>query len=48
MKRLLLIAAIFTMLGTVAFAKTIKVGVIGPFSGLFAVQGNNLEAGMDA
>ncbi|HVY21120.1 MAG TPA: ABC transporter substrate-binding protein [Bauldia sp.] len=32
----------------VAHADTIKVGVIGPFSGPFAVQGKNFKAGIDA
>lgn len=31
-----------------AHADTIKVGVIGPFSGPFAVQGKNFQAGIDA
>ena len=32
----------------VAFADTIKVGVVGPFSGPFALQGKNFKAGIDA
>ena len=32
----------------VAFGDTIKVGVIGPFSGPFALQGKNFKAGIDA
>ena len=31
-----------------AFADTIKVGVVGPFSGPFAIQGKNFKAGIDA
>ncbi len=37
------------LLGTVsASADTIKVGIIGPFSGPFALQGKNFQAGVDA
>lgn len=32
----------------VAFGDTVKVGVIGPFSGPFALQGKNFKAGIDA
>lgn len=31
-----------------AIAETVKVGVIGPFSGPFALQGKNFKAGIDA
>jgi len=31
-----------------AYAETIKVGVVGPFSGPFALQGKNFKAGIDA
>jgi branched-chain amino acid transport system substrate-binding protein len=48
MKRLLLTTVAFAVLGTAAFADTIKVGVIGPFSGPFALQGKNFKAGIDA
>ncbi|MGE7368608.1 ABC transporter substrate-binding protein [Neorhizobium sp. NPDC001467] len=42
-------AAIATLaLGVSAEAATIKVGVIGPFSGPFALQGKNFKAGIDA
>ncbi|MGO8469962.1 ABC transporter substrate-binding protein, partial [Rhizobium leguminosarum] len=34
-------------MGTNAYADTIKVGVIGPFSGPFALQGKNFKAGID-
>ena len=33
---------------SVAYADTIKVGVVGPFSGPFALQGKNFKAGIDA
>ena len=37
------------LLGTVSVsADTIKVGVIGPFSGPFALQGKNFQAGIEA
>ena len=37
------------LLGTVsASADTIKVGIIGPFSGPFALQGKNFQAGVEA
>ncbi len=44
------IAALFALLlGTSGvLADTIKVGVIGPFSGPFALQGKNFKAGIDA
>jgi branched-chain amino acid transport system substrate-binding protein len=48
MKRLLVTTLACAMLGTAAFADTIKVGVIGPFSGPFALQGKNFKAGIDA
>ncbi len=35
-------------LGGQALADTIKVGVIGPFSGPFALQGKNFQAGVEA
>ncbi len=42
-------AALTLVLGvSSAFADTIKVGVIGPFSGPFALQGKNFKAGIDA
>ncbi len=43
-------AAALTMIVGVssALADTIKVGVIGPFSGPFALQGKNFKAGIDA
>jgi branched-chain amino acid transport system substrate-binding protein len=47
-KRLLLIAISFAMLGTGAFADTIRIGVIGSFSGPFAGQGRNFKAGIEA
>ncbi len=48
MKKLLLAAAAALVFGTVAQADTIKVGVVGPFSGPFALQGKNFKAGIDA
>ena len=48
MKRLLLAAFAAIALNGAAFADTIKVGVIGPFSGPFALQGKNFKAGIDA
>ncbi len=48
MNRLLLTTAAVVMIGTAACAETIKVGVIGPFSGPFALQGKNFKAGIDA
>ena len=35
-------------LGASAMADTIKVGIIGPFSGPFALQGKNFQAGAEA
>lgn len=48
MKKLLLAAAAAIVMGTSAHADTIKVGVVGPFSGPFALQGKNFKAGIDA
>ena len=45
---LLLAAVAAVALIEPAFADTIKVGVIGPFSGPFALQGKNFKAGIDA
>ncbi|QMV02167.1 ABC transporter substrate-binding protein [Devosia sp. D6-9] len=43
------VAALATVLLTgTALADTIKVGVIGPFSGPFALQGKNFQAGIQA
>jgi branched-chain amino acid transport system substrate-binding protein len=39
--------AVLALSGT-AFADTVKVGVVGPFSGPFAIQGKNIKAGIDA
>ena len=48
--RKLLGAALGALLaGTVAAAAdTIKIGIIGPFSGPFALQGKNFQAGVEA
>jgi branched-chain amino acid transport system substrate-binding protein len=48
MKQLVLAAAAVIVMGTAAYADTIKVGVVGPFSGPFALQGKNFKAGIDA
>ena len=48
MKKLVLAAVAVMALGSAAYADTIKVGVIGPFSGPFALQGKNFKAGIDA
>lgn len=48
MKRMLLAAVAVISLGGTALADTIKVGVVGPFSGPFAIQGKNFKAGIDA
>lgn len=41
-----LLAGLGLMAGT-AYADTIKIGIIGPFSGPFALQGKNFKAGID-
>lgn len=48
MKRFVWAAIAAVVLGGAAYADTIKVGVIGPFSGPFALQGKNFKAGIDA
>ncbi len=48
MKRLISAAALVVALGGAAAADTVKVGVVGPFSGPFALQGKNFQAGIDA
>ncbi|MGI2035437.1 ABC transporter substrate-binding protein [Rhizobium panacihumi] len=48
MKRFLATAIATLALSVSAHAATIKVGVIGPFSGPFALQGKNFKAGIDA
>lgn len=48
MKMILLAATAAIALCGSAFADTIKVGVVGPFSGPFAIQGKNFKAGIDA
>ncbi|MFL5025301.1 MAG: ABC transporter substrate-binding protein [Microvirga sp.] len=48
-KRILGAAIGAVLMGTVsAYADTIKVGIIGPFSGPFALQGKNFQAGVEA
>lgn len=48
MKRTILAALAALAMNGAAEADTIKVGVIGPFSGPFALQGKNFKAGIDA
>lgn len=48
MKKSVLAALAVLALSSAAFADTIKVGVVGPFSGPFAIQGKNFKAGIDA
>ena len=48
MKRMLLAAVAAIALAGTAQADTIKVGVIGPFSGSVRLQGKNFKAGIDA
>ncbi|PDT83798.1 ABC transporter substrate-binding protein [Sinorhizobium sp. BJ1] len=48
MKRTILAVLAALTIGGAAQADTIKIGVIGPFSGPFALQGKNFKAGIDA
>jgi branched-chain amino acid transport system substrate-binding protein len=48
MKKLFSVAAAAILMTTGAYADTIKVGVVGPFSGPFALQGKNFKAGIEA
>ncbi|UHS58500.1 ABC transporter substrate-binding protein [Agrobacterium vaccinii] len=48
MKKLFSVAAAAILMATGAYADTIKVGVVGPFSGPFALQGKNFKAGIEA
>ncbi|WP_374829501.1 ABC transporter substrate-binding protein [Paenochrobactrum pullorum] len=49
MKKLTLTAlAVFALTASAAYADVIKVGIIGPMSGPFALQGKNFKAGIDA
>jgi len=48
MKRLVATALVAGLLTSSASAATIKIGVVGPFSGPFALQGKNFKAGIDA
>ena len=48
MKKLITATIAAFVLSSAAYADTIKVGVIGPFSGPFALQGKNFKAGIDA
>ncbi|WP_115422615.1 ABC transporter substrate-binding protein [Ensifer sp. M14] len=48
MKRTILAALATLAMSGAAYADTIKIGVVGPFSGPFALQGKNFKAGIDA
>ena len=48
MKRAIIAAFAAIIMGSTAYADTIKIGVVGPFSGPFALQGKNFKAGIDA
>ena len=48
MKKLILAAAASLLMTASAYAEVIKIGVVGPFSGPFAIQGKNFKAGIDA
>ena len=48
MKRAIIAAFAAIIMGSAAYADTIKIGVVGPFSGPFALQGKNFKAGIDA
>jgi branched-chain amino acid transport system substrate-binding protein len=48
MKRVAIAAFAAMIMASAAYADTIKVGVVGPFSGPFALQGKNFKAGIDA
>ncbi len=48
MKKSILAALAVLALSGTAYADVIKVGVVGPFSGPFAIQGKNFKAGIDA
>src|SRR6478735_2703572 len=48
MKRMILAVLAALVIGGVSYADTVKVGVVGPFSGPFALQGKNFKAGIDA
>lgn len=48
MKQTILAALAGLAMSGAAYADTIKIGVVGPFSGPFALQGKNFKAGIDA
>jgi branched-chain amino acid transport system substrate-binding protein len=48
MKKLFLASLALALTSSVAFADTIKIGVVGPFSGPASLQGRNFQAGIDA
>ncbi|MDW5316198.1 ABC transporter substrate-binding protein [Rhizobium sp. PL01] len=48
MKQAIIAAFAAIIMSSGAYADTIKIGVVGPFSGPFALQGKNFKAGIDA
>jgi branched-chain amino acid transport system substrate-binding protein len=48
MRRILAMTVSLVALLNAAAAETVKIGVIGPFSGPFASGGKNFKAGIDA
>ncbi|MCW5720646.1 MAG: ABC transporter substrate-binding protein [Devosia sp.] len=48
MKKLVLASLALGLMSGAALAETIKIGVVGPFSGPAALQGRNFQAGIDA
>jgi len=48
MNKIILASLALALSSSVAFADTIKVGIIGPFSGPFALQGKSFQAGIEA
>ena len=48
MRKIIIAAIAAVALSGTAYAEVIKIGVVGPFSGPFALQGKNFKAGIDA
>ena len=48
MRKIIIAAIAAAALSGTAYAEVIKIGVVGPFSGPFALQGKNFKAGIDA
>lgn len=48
MRKLFLASLALALTSSVALADTIKIGVVGPFSGPASLQGRNFQAGIDA